>query len=88
MQRIFQLKGWQVKKRPIGHRPRNSLLPSVAQRPDERCATNLCRAWGGRDGWLTLALVVDCHILELLGWHLPRSGEAPPLPLPLRSNKR
>ena len=76
VQRIFQLKGWQVKKRPIGHRPRIESLPSVAQRPDERWATDLCRVWGGRDGWLALALVVDCHTRELLGWHLSRSGKA------------
>ena len=30
VQRIFQLKGWQVRKRPIGHRPRIDAVPSVA----------------------------------------------------------
>ncbi|RAS10895.1 integrase-like protein, partial [Microvirgula sp. AG722] len=30
----------------------------------------------GRDGWTTLALVIDCHTRELLGWHLSRSGRA------------
>ena len=30
VQRIFQLKGWQVRKRPIGARPRIEALPSVA----------------------------------------------------------
>ena len=76
VQRVFQLKGWQVKRRPIGHRPRIEALPSVAQRPNERWATDLCRVWGGRDGWLTLALVMDCHTRELLGWHLSTSGKA------------
>jgi len=76
VQRVFQLKGWQVKRRPIGHRPRIEALPSVAQRPDERWATDLCRVWGGRDGWLSLALVMDCHTRELLGWHLSKSGKA------------
>ncbi|MCP5181972.1 MAG: IS3 family transposase [Pseudomonadales bacterium] len=76
VQRIFQLKGWQVRRRSIGHRPRVDALPSVAQRPDERWATDLCRVWGGRDNWLTLALVMDCHTRELLGWHLSRSGKA------------
>jgi len=76
VQRVFQLKGWQVRKRPIGHRPRIEALPSVAMAPDERWATDLCRVWGGRDGWLTLALVMDCHTRELLGWHLSRSGKA------------
>lgn len=31
VQRVFQLMGWQVKKRPIGFRPRIQALPSVAQ---------------------------------------------------------
>jgi putative transposase len=76
VQRIFQLKGWQVKKRPIDFRPRVQALPSVAQAPNERWATDLCRIWAGRDQWTTLALVIDCHTRELLGWHLSRSGKA------------
>jgi putative transposase len=76
VQRIFQLKGWQVRKRAIGSRPRIEALPSVASAPDERWATDLCRIWGGRDGWLTLALVIDCHTRALVGWHLSRSGKA------------
>lgn len=76
VQRVFQLMGWQVRKRAIGHRPRIEALPSVAQAPDERWATDLCRVWGGRDGWLTLALVIDCCTRQLLGWHLFRTGKA------------
>jgi putative transposase len=82
VQRIFQLKGWQVRKRAIGHRPRIEALPSVATAPDQRWATDLCRVWGGRDGWLTLALVIDCHSRELLGWQLSRSGKATTAPRP------
>ena len=76
VQRIFQLMGWQVKKRPVGFRPRVQALPSVAKAPNERWSTDLCRVWAGRDGWATLALVIDCHTRELLGWHLSRSGKA------------
>jgi|TARA_R110000851_G_C13003900_1_gene558579 putative transposase len=76
VQRIFQIKGWQVRKRAIGRRPRIEALPSVATAPDQRWATDLCRVWGGRDGWLTLALVIDCHTRQLLGWQLSRSGKA------------
>jgi transposase InsO family protein len=60
VQRIFQIKGWQVRKRPIGMRPRIEALPSVATTPNERWSTDLCRVWAGRDGWTTLALVIDC----------------------------
>lgn len=76
VQRVFQLRGWQVRKRAIGFRPRIQALPSVATAPDQRWSTDLCRIWGGRDGWLTLALVIDCHTRQLLGWHLSRCGKA------------
>ena len=76
VQRIFQLKGWQVRKRPVGFRPRIQALPSVASAPNQRWATDLCRIWAGRDGWCSLALVIDCHTRELLGWHLSRSGKS------------
>ena len=76
VQRIFQLMGWQVRKRPVGFRPRIQALPSVASQPDERWATDLCRVWTGRDQWAHLALVIDCHTRELLGWHLSRSGRS------------
>ena len=76
VQRIFQLKGWQVRKRAVGERPRIEAKKSVAAKPDERWSTDLCRVWGGRDGWLVLALVMDCHTRQLLGWQLSRSGKA------------
>ena len=76
VQRIFQLRGWQVRKRPAGFRPRIQSLPSVAKAPNERWATDMCRVWAGRDGWTTMALVIDCHSRELLGWHLSRSGKS------------
>jgi putative transposase len=76
VQRIFQLKHWQVRKRPVGFRPRVQALPSVAAAPNERWATDLCRVWTGRDGWAVLALVIDCCSRELLGWHLSRSGKS------------
>jgi putative transposase len=36
VQRIFQIKGWQVRKRAIGMRPRIEAVPSVATAPNER----------------------------------------------------
>ena len=76
VQRIFQLQGWQVRRRAVGQRPRIEALPSVATAPDQRWATDLCRVWGGRDQWLTLALVIDCHTRQLLGWQLSRSAKS------------
>ena len=43
VQRVFQLMGWQVRKRPVGFRSRIQALPSVAKAPGERWATDLCR---------------------------------------------
>ena len=76
VQRIFQIRGWQVKQRPIGFRPRVQAMPSVAKSPDERWATDLCRVWTGRDGWASLAVVIDCYTREILGWHLSRSAKS------------
>lgn len=50
VQRIFQIKGWQVRKRPVGFRPRIQGLPSVAKAPDDRWTADPCRVWAGRDG--------------------------------------
>jgi len=76
VQRVFQLKGWQVRRRPVGMRPRIEAIPSVATGPNERWSTDMCRVWAGKDRWTTLALVIDCHTRELPGWHLSRSGKA------------
>lgn len=76
VQRVFQLKGWQVRKRSVGFRPRIDSKPSQVASLNERWATDLCRVWAGRDGWAHLALVIDCHNRELIGWHLSRSGKA------------
>jgi putative transposase len=84
VQRICQLKGWQVRKRAIGHRPRIEELPSVATTPNERWATDLCRVWAARDGWQTFALMIDCHTRELLGWQLSRSGRTVTAMAPLQ----
>ncbi|MEZ5703345.1 MAG: hypothetical protein R3E42_17440 [Burkholderiaceae bacterium] len=74
--RIFLLKGRQVRKRPVGSRPRIQALPSMARAPDERWPTDLCRVWIGGDGWALLALVFDpinhgacrIHLLGAVCW--------------------
>lgn len=50
VQRILQLRNWQVRKRPVGMRPRIQAPPSVATAPNERWSTDLCRVWAGKDG--------------------------------------
>ena len=77
VQRVFQIKGWQVRKRKSGHRPRVQSLPSAASRPNERWATDMARVWcGEQDRWCALTLVMDCYTRELLGWRLSPTGNA------------
>lgn len=76
VQRILQRKGWQVRKRPKGHRPRAKAMPSVSAYPDQRWAIDMTRAWCGRDGWATLAAVIDTCSREIVGYRLSSSGKA------------
>ena len=76
VQRIFQLKGWQVRKNPRDFRPRVKSFPSVAPQPNQRRLTDLARVWCGQNRWCTLALVMDCCTREILGWRLSRSEKA------------
>lgn len=76
VQRIFQIKGWQVNKKPKGRRPRAKSMPSVAIKPNQRWSTDMARVWCGKDRWCTIALVLDCCTRELLGWRLSKSGQA------------
>lgn len=76
VQRILQLKGWQVNKRAKGHRPRARAMKSITANSNVRWATDLTSVWCGKDRWCTLALVIDCCDRELIGWRLARSGNA------------
>lgn len=77
IQRLFQLKGWQVRKRRSGARPRIEALPSRATRPNERWATDMARVWCGQQhGWCALTIVMDCYTREALGWRLTTTGNA------------
>lgn len=60
VQRVFKLMGLQVRKRPLGFRPRIQALPSVAKEPDARWVTDLCRIWAGKDGWSLTATRGNC----------------------------
>ncbi|WP_200833056.1 hypothetical protein [Spiribacter sp. SSL99] len=70
----MQIKGWQVRKRPQGFRPRAKALPLVIRQPDERWATESCHVWCGRDRRGALAAVTACCTREILGWRLSSSG--------------
>lgn len=82
---IFQIRGWQVRKRPIGMRPRIAAVPSVAVR---RCRAQRALVGGplpGLGGPRRLddagprdrrPHTIDGHTRELPGWQPSRSGKA------------
>jgi len=76
VQRIFQYKGWQVRKRTVGKRPRIKHMKSVTDELNKRWATDLANVWCGRDKWCRLALVIDCYNREIVGWRLSKKGNA------------
>ncbi len=76
VQRILQLKGWQVKKRAKGFRPRAKAIPSCSDRPNTRWAIDMTRVWCGKDRWSTLAAVIDTCTREIVGFRLSKSGKA------------
>lgn len=61
---------------PLGQCPRIEANVSRAEGPDHRWATDLRRVWGGKEGWLSVVLVIDCGTRQLLGCHLSRTGKA------------
>lgn len=76
IQRIMKIRGWQVRRRPAGHRPRAKGRPSVVPHSNTLWATDFTHLWCGQDAWCHLALVIDCADRELIGWRLSRSGKA------------
>jgi len=76
VQRILKLKGWQVKKRSKGHRPRAKAMPSRTTTPNTRWAIDMTRVWCGKDRWSTLAAVIDTCTREIVGFRLSKSGKA------------
>ncbi|WP_281848088.1 IS3 family transposase [Nitratiruptor tergarcus] len=76
VQRILQLKSWQVRKRSKGHRPRAKMMPSRSHYPNQRWTIDMTRIYSINDGWSTLACVIDTCTREIVGWRLSKSGKA------------
>jgi len=74
--RVLQLRSWQARKRPTGARPPIEAIPSGPTRSKELLVTELSRAWGGRDGGVTSARVMDFRSRDSLSWHLAKSGKS------------
>ena len=76
IQRILQIKHWQVRKRQIGRRPRVKVKKSVALIKNRRWAIDNAMIWCGRDRWCHLTGIIDCATRELIGWRLSPRGNA------------
>lgn len=75
--RIMRLKGWTIKQRKKGMRPRVQVKKSVAKAPDQRWSTDVALVFcGARDGWCSFVPVIDCCTREVLGWELESSARA------------
>jgi putative transposase len=76
VERIMQRKGWTLRRRRVGKRPRVEVTRSVAERPNQRWATDLAMVHCGKDGWCSIVPVIDCCTREVLGWELDRTARA------------
>lgn len=74
--RIMRIKGWTLPKRRAGRRPRVKHSRSVAERPNQRWATDLALVNCGRDGWCVFVPVIDCCTREILGHAVELTGRA------------
>lgn len=75
--RLMRMKGWTVKQRRVGMRPRVEIKPSEAELPDRRWATDVCLVFcGAQDGWCSFVPVIDCCTREILGWELSHTARA------------
>jgi putative transposase len=75
--RLMRQRGWTVRTRRVGGRPRTQGSRSVALRPDERWATDVALVFcGAQDGWCSFVPVVDCCTRQVLGWELSLTARA------------
>lgn len=74
--RILKLKGWLVKQRPKGFRPRTKGMKSRAELPNQRWAIDTTHFMTKKDGWCHLTAIIDCCDRQIIGWRVSKSGKA------------
>ncbi len=74
--RVLKQKRWFVHQRIWTLRPRVQGRISIAERSNERWATDMTHVPCGRDGWAHLAVVIDCHDREVIGYEFALRGRA------------
>ena len=76
VERLMRRERWTLKKDRKGGRPRVDVARSVADKPDQRWATDIALVHCGIDGWCAFVPVIDCCTREVMGWELDRSWRA------------
>jgi putative transposase len=74
--RLMRIKGWTMRQRAIGKRPRVPGSRSIAPAPNQRWCTDIALIECGQDGWCAFVPVLDCCTREVLGWCLDRTARA------------
>ena len=74
--RVLKQKRWFVHQRIWTPRPRVRGRISIAERSNQRWATDMTHVPCGRDGWAHLAVVIDCHDREVIGYEFALRGRA------------
>lgn len=74
--RLMRIKGWTMRQRAVGKRPRVPGSKSIAPEPNQRWSTDIALVDCGLDGWCAFVPVLDCCTREVLGWNLDRTARA------------
>lgn len=75
--RLMRRKGWTLKQRRKGGRPRVQGWRSIAEKPNQRWATDIALVFcGAQDGWCSFVPVLDCCTRQVLGWELAPTPRA------------
>jgi putative transposase len=74
--RVLEQKHWFVHQRTWTPRPRVHGKRSQAEQSDQRWAMDMTHVPCGRDGWAHLAVVIDCHDREVIGYEFALRGRA------------
>lgn len=76
VRRIMKIKGWILKKRPKGMRPRVEGWASKTSKPDVRGASDMSHFITLRDDWCHITAVFDSCDRSIVGWRVTKSGKA------------
>jgi putative transposase len=74
--RLLKRRRWMVHQREAPPRPRAQGRRSRAKASNVRWAMDLTHIDCGADGWGHLAVVIDCHDREVIGWEFALRGRA------------